>query len=80
MRFFKILCGCAINTPYERTSCSKYQSHDTDTLTKMEFLSVEHIDEYYKAIDDKIQSLMRRYSRENISRNSVDDHNVFPGT
>ena len=38
----------------------KYQSHDPDTPKYMEALSGENTDEYFKAMDDKIQSLMRR--------------------
>ena len=38
----------------------KSQSHDSDTPTYMEALSGESMDEYFKAVDDKIQSLMRR--------------------
>ena len=38
----------------------KYHSHDTDTPTYMETLSGENSKEYVKAMDDEIQSLMRR--------------------
>ena len=38
----------------------KYQIHDTDTPMYTEALSVENAEEYYKAMDDEIQSLMRR--------------------
>ena len=36
------------------------QSHDTDTPNYMEALSGENTDEYFKAMDDEIQSIMRR--------------------
>ena len=38
----------------------KYQSHDPDTPTFMESLSGENVDEYYKAMNYEIQSLMKR--------------------
>ena len=38
----------------------KYQRHDPDTLTYMEALSGENLEEYFKAMDDEILSLMRR--------------------
>ena len=38
----------------------KTQSHDPDTPTYMEALSVKNSEEYIKAMDDEIQSLMRR--------------------
>ena len=38
----------------------KCHSHDTDNPTQMEDLSCEHTDEYYKSMDDGIQSIMRR--------------------
>ena len=38
----------------------KTQSHDPDTPTYMEALSGENAEEYFKAMDDEIQSLMRR--------------------
>ena len=46
----------------------------------MEALSGENSEEYFKAIDDEIQSLMRRDTWEIVSRTSVDDHNIIPGT
>ena len=46
----------------------------------MEALSGEKSEEYFKAMDDEIQSLMRRETWEIVSRNSVADHNVLPGT
>ena len=36
--------------------------------------------EYFKAMDDEIQNLIRRDTWEIVSRNSVADHNVLPGT
>ena len=38
----------------------KSQSNDPDTPNYMEALSVENTDKYFKALDDKIKSLMRR--------------------
>ena len=38
----------------------KTQSHDTDNPTYMEALSGENSEEYFKSMDDEIQSLMRR--------------------
>ena len=58
----------------------KSQSHDTDTPMYMEALSGENLEEYFKAMDDKIQSLMKRYTREIVSRKSVADQNVLPET
>ena len=46
----------------------------------MEALSGENWEEYFKAMDDEIQSLMRRETWEIVSRNSVADHNVLPRT
>ena len=43
----------------------KNQSHDPDTPTYMEALSGENSEEYFKAMDDEIQSLMRRYTWDN---------------
>ena len=40
----------------------------------------ENMDEYFKAIDDEIKGLMRRDTWEIVSRNSVADHNMLPGT
>ena len=42
--------------------------------------SNENTDEYFKAMDDEIQSLMRRETWEIVSRKSVADHNMLPGT
>ena len=58
----------------------KTQSHDPDTPTYMEALSGEKLEEYFKAMDDEIQSLMRRDTREIVSSDSVADHNVLPRT
>ena len=41
--------------------------------------SNENTDEYFKAMDDEIQSLMRKDTREIVSRKSVSDHNMLPG-
>ena len=38
----------------------KTQSHDPDTPTYMEVLSGKNSEEYFKAMDDEIQNLMRR--------------------
>ena len=38
----------------------KTQSYDLDTPTYMEALSGENLEEYFKAMDDEIQSLTRR--------------------
>ena len=37
-------------------------------------------DEYFKAMDDEIQSLMRRDTWKIVTRKSVADHNMLPGT
>ena len=58
----------------------KTQSHDPDTPTYMKALSGENPEEYFKAMDDEIQSLMRRETWGIVSRKSVADHNVLPGT
>ena len=58
----------------------KTQSHDPDTPTYMEALSGENLEEYFKSMGDEIQSLMRRDTWEIVSRNSVANHNVLPGT
>ena len=58
----------------------KTQSHDPDTPTYMEALSGENLEEYFKAMNDEIQSLIRRYTWEIVSRKSVADQNVLPGT
>ena len=54
----------------------KTQIHDPDTPTYMEALSDKNLEEYFKAMNDEIQSLMRR----DVSRKSVADNNVLPGT
>ena len=38
----------------------KTQSHDPNTPTYMEALLGENAEEYFKTMDDEIQSLMRR--------------------
>ena len=43
----------------------------------MEALSSEHVDEYYKAMDDKVNNLMRRNTWEIVTRKSVGDHNFL---
>ena len=58
----------------------KTQSHDPDTPTYMEALSGKNLEEYFKAMDDEIQSLMRRDTWEIVLRKSIADHNVLPGT
>ena len=40
--------------------------------------SNENTDEYFKAMDDEIQSLMIRDIWEIVSRKSVADHNMLP--
>ena len=57
----------------------KSLSHNPNTPTYMEALSVEHAYEKKEAMDDEIQSLMRRDTWEIVSRNLVSDHNVLPG-
>ena len=46
----------------------------------MEALSGENSEEYFKAMDDEIQSLMRRYTWDIVSKKPVANHNVLPGT
>ena len=58
----------------------KSQSHNTDAPTDMKDLLCEQADEYYKDMDDEIQSLMRRYTWEVVPWKSVDDENVLPVT
>ena len=58
----------------------KTKSHDPDTPTYMEALSHKNPEEYFKAMDYEIQSLMRRNTREIVSRKSFAYHNVLPGT
>ena len=38
------------------------------------------MEEYFKSMDDEIQSLMIKYTWEIVSRKSVADKNVLPGT
>ena len=47
----------------------KSQSQDPDTPKYMEALSGENVEEYFKAMDDEIQSLMRRDAWEIVSSN-----------
>ena len=58
----------------------KTQGHDPDTTTYMEVLSGKNLEDYFNAMDDEIQSLMRRDTWDIVSRKSVDDNNVLPGT
>ena len=58
----------------------KTQIHDTNTPKYMETLSGENLEEYFKAMDDEIQSLTRRDTWGVVLRKSVSDHNVLPGT
>ena len=58
----------------------KTQSHDPDTQTYMEALSGKNLEEYFKAMGNEIQSLVKRDIWEIISRNPVADHNVISGT
>ena len=46
----------------------KYKIHDPDTQTYMEALSGENAEKHFKAIYDKIKSLMRRYTWEIFKR------------
>ena len=46
----------------------------------MEELSGENPEEYFKAMDDEIQNLMRRNKWDIVSRKSVADHNMITGT
>ena len=46
----------------------------------METLSGENTDEYFKAIDEGIQCLMRMEKWEIVLRKSIDDQNVLPVT
>ena len=45
----------------------------------MKALSGENAEEYFKAMDDEIPSLMRRDTWEIVSRKSVTDQNLLPG-
>ena len=58
----------------------KNQSHDRDNPTYMEELPGKNMEEYFKVMDDEIKSLMRRETWWIVSRNSVADHNMLPGT
>ena len=55
----------------------KSQSHYPDTPKYMKALSGENTDEYFKAMHDVIQNIMRRDTWEIILRKSVSDHNVI---
>ena len=57
----------------------KTQSHDPDTPTYMEALSGKNPEEYFKEMDDGIQSLTKRDTWEIVLRKSIADHNVLPG-
>ena len=46
----------------------------------MEVLSGKNLEEYFKAVDDEIPSLMRRETWEIVLRKSVADRNVLPVT
>ena len=46
----------------------------------MESLSGENTEEYFKVVDDDIQSLIGRDTWEIFFKKSVADHNVLPGT
>ena len=59
---------------------SRSMGQDPDTPTYMEALSGENSEEYFKAMDDEIQSLTRRDTWEIDSMKSVADHNMLPGT
>ena len=65
--------GC-IKWNIDNIASSVYMIHDRDLISN------DNTDEYFKAMDDEIQSLMRRDTWEILSRKSVADHNVLPGT
>ena len=56
----------------------KSHIRDLDTLTYIEALSSENVGEYYKAVGDEIQSLIRRDTWEIVSGKSGFVHNVLP--
>ena len=58
----------------------KTKSHDPGTPTYMEALSGKNSEEYFKAMDDEIKSIMRRDTWDIVSKKSVAGHNVLPGT
>ena len=58
----------------------KSQIRNPETPTYMEDLSGEKLEEYFKEMDDETHSIMRRETQEIVSRKSVDDNNVLPGT
>ena len=55
----------------------KTEGHYPDTTTYMEPLSGENTEEYFNAIDDEIQSLMRKDTREIVLRKSIADQMCF---
>ena len=57
----------------------KSQSHDPDTPTYTDALSGKNSEEYFQAMDDKIQSLIRKDTWDIVSRKPVANHNVIPG-
>ena len=74
-------CIDMLSTFHMRESYArKTQSHDPYTPTYMEALSGENLKEYFKAMNDEIQSLMRRDTWKIFLRKSVADLNVLPGT
>ena len=58
----------------------KSQRNNPNNLTYMVALSGENLEEYFKVMDDVIQSLMRRVTWDIVSRKSVVDQDVLPGT
>ena len=56
----------------------KTKIHDTDTPTYMEALSGENAEEHFKAMDDEIKIIMKRYTWEIVLRKSVADQNMLP--
>ena len=56
----------------------KSQSHDPDTPTYTEASSGENAEEYFKAMYDEIQSIMRRDTWVIVSSKSVAYHYVIP--
>ena len=65
-----------LDTPsrfHMRESCVlKSKSHYTDTPKYTEALSYENAEEYFEAMDDEIQSIMKSYTWEIVLRKSVD--------
>ena len=56
----KIVWICQSTFHMRESYALKTQIHDPDTPTYMEALSGENPEEYFKAMDDEIQSLTRR--------------------